>query len=646
MPDLKIEVDAKKIASEFGELAKEVEKDITKAVGALAASTHAKALELSTEKLKSTASMYKEALDFEKIGKNIWVVSLDMKKAGWLEDGRKCIVYGKGRLDQPKVLTPDGPVRIDEVKVGMLVLNQFGKWTTVEEIYDEHIVQKSKMLFQRIEQCNYDPGNKKRHKRINSVFLAKCPVCEHVVKYDKFKKSYLKNEVFCQKCLSRQKIVTIETPSKFTNRKTRNRNKLIVTGDHKIMTQRGWVEAWDLKENDSLSIPSWSSCKTCKKDTYLGLDFCYCKKGNACLASYTVKQTFKKGNHQSQQPDSRSKYLERLNKLQKTNNTEEFFSKEAAKFGYKTGIYFKNIDLNEYDFIREYPVKVPSDGIYESKYFFIDFFCPKLNIGFEIDGKAFHSEIRDNKRDYQIKKAIGAEIIRIPAKNVWKKDFFKENIEPILKNHSGEISFLPLKGYKIKKHFIKPNSSVCRRWDITVKDGESFVCNGFLIHNSGFMEELLRGKSSKVSANGKRYAVIPFKHNKKPTDQTPKAQDLSNQIKGFLRKEKIPYQKLEFNADGSPKLGLLHKFDLDSAKPSAKAKDPALKGLAIYQRMNEKGKVVKDIMTFRVITEDHKAEGKWHHPGSKGVFIIDAAYDWALREWDSTILPSILEKYK
>lgn len=163
---------------------------------------------------------------------------------------------------------------------------------------------------------------------------------------------------------------------------------------------------------------------------------------------------------------------------------------------------------------------------------------------------------------------------------------------------------------------------------------------------SGFMEELLRGKSSKVSAKGKRYAVVPFKHNKNPTEQTPKAQNLANQIKTFLKQEKVPYKKLEFNSDGSPKLGLIHKFDLDSAKPSAKAKDPALKGVAIYQRMNEKGKVVKDIMTFRVITEDHKGEGRWYHPGSKGVFIIDECYNWALREFDSVILPSILDKYK
>lgn len=163
---------------------------------------------------------------------------------------------------------------------------------------------------------------------------------------------------------------------------------------------------------------------------------------------------------------------------------------------------------------------------------------------------------------------------------------------------------------------------------------------------SGFMDELLRGKSAKTSKAGKKYAIIPFKHNKNPQEQMPVAQALANDVKDFLRSKKIPYKKLEFNADGSPKMGLLHKFDILNDPPSAKAKNPALKGLSIYQRKGEDGKVRKEIMTFRIITEDHKAEGLWHHPGRKGVKIIDQCWQWASQEWDSSILPSVLEKFK
>jgi len=169
---------------------------------------------------------------------------------------------------------------------------------------------------------------------------------------------------------------------------------------------------------------------------------------------------------------------------------------------------------------------------------------------------------------------------------------------------------------------------------------------------SGFMEELLRGKSAKTSAKGKKYAVIPFKHNKSEVEgQTKKGEQLMGQIKEFLKEKNISPKELELNADGSPKRGLLHKFDIDSAKPSLKAKYPALKGVSIYQREHTdphtgEKKVKKDIMTFRVITEDHKAEGRWNHPGSKGAFIIDEVYQWASTYFDTVALPSVLEKFK
>jgi hypothetical protein len=169
---------------------------------------------------------------------------------------------------------------------------------------------------------------------------------------------------------------------------------------------------------------------------------------------------------------------------------------------------------------------------------------------------------------------------------------------------------------------------------------------------SGFMEELLRGKSAKTSAKGKKYAIIPFKHNKtKEEGQTTKGAQLMGQIKEFLKEKNISQEKLEHNTDGSPKLGLLHRFDIDSAKPSAKAKYPALKGVSIYQREHtDKDTGVKstkrEVMTFRIITEDHKAEGKWNHPGSKGAFIIDEVFMWASTYFDTVALPSVLERFK
>ena len=117
-------------------------------------------------------------------------------------------------------------------------------------------------------------------------------------------------------------------------------------------------------------------------------------------------------------------------------------------------------------------------------------------------------------------------------------------------------------------------------------------------------------------------------------------------IKDELKERGINYRKPEYNADGSPKLGLIKRFNVESAKLKESHKDEPLKGVAIYQRMDKNtGKVRRDIMTFRVITERHREEGRWIHPGRAGDKLMDKAFEWAMNEWDSKILPEVLAKY-
>jgi hypothetical protein len=165
-----------------------------------------------------------------------------------------------------------------------------------------------------------------------------------------------------------------------------------------------------------------------------------------------------------------------------------------------------------------------------------------------------------------------------------------------------------------------------------------------------FMEWLLNGKSARVSKDGKKYAVIPFEHSKKPSEQSSKAKALTDQIRAELKKRDIPYKKIETNPDGSPRVGLLHTFKgenkISSARPSKMAKYEALHGLSIYQSKDKQtGKVRRDIMTFRIISEKHREEGLWYHPGRPAANIIDKAYQWAVTEWNNTILPNILSKF-
>ena len=173
-------------------------------------------------------------------------------------------------------------------------------------------------------------------------------------------------------------------------------------------------------------------------------------------------------------------------------------------------------------------------------------------------------------------------------------------------------------------------------------------------------------KNAKVSKAGYRYAVVPFKHNKESGQNTPKAQDLVDQVKSVLRQESIPFRKIEKNANGSPRLGNLHNIDIDSKKPTAKASTPALQSLRIYQNeIDENGKiikkgetgkvakkdkngnniVVKGIYTFRTATDSPVGKDKFKHPGLEAKLFMDKAFDYAMEKFDRDILPELLKKW-
>lgn len=86
MSGLKIDIDAAGIASQFKELALEVEQDIRKGVANLAAVTHAYVAEQASAELKTSRKTLIDNLGFEEVTDGIWVVSID-EKAFWLEEG-------------------------------------------------------------------------------------------------------------------------------------------------------------------------------------------------------------------------------------------------------------------------------------------------------------------------------------------------------------------------------------------------------------------------------------------------------------------------------------------------------------------------------------------------------------------------------
>jgi hypothetical protein len=252
------------------------------------------------------------------------------------------------------------------------------------------------------------------------------------------------------------------------------------------------------------------------------------------------------------------------------------------------------------------------------------------NLKFDIDIVTLSSQLNGLKKDVQDDLTKGVE-------NLANMTHAKT-----LELATSELSSLS-KLYKDNVEFSNPAKGF---WVVTLKEPALWIEEG---RKAGFMEELLNGKSARTGKNGK-YAIIPFHHNKNPTEQSAKAYDLAQEIKYELKKQGVNWKKIEYNQDGSPRLGLLHRFNLETARPVDAQKDihknPLTKGVAVYQRKDESGKVRKDVMTFRVISEKHKNEGLWIHPGRQGDKLMNKAFEWAVSTWERDILPAIFAKYK
>jgi hypothetical protein len=86
MGDLKFTVDINQLSKQLNKVQEEVQSEIVKAVGNLAKAANEKVRELASEKLKSSSKKFNDALTFEEITTNVWVITLDETMA-WREDG-------------------------------------------------------------------------------------------------------------------------------------------------------------------------------------------------------------------------------------------------------------------------------------------------------------------------------------------------------------------------------------------------------------------------------------------------------------------------------------------------------------------------------------------------------------------------------
>lgn len=201
-------------------------------------------------------------------------------------------------------------------------------------------------------------------------------------------------------------------------------------------------------------------------------------------------------------------------------------------------------------------------------------------------------------------------------------------------------------------------------WAITIPAKMMWIEDG-LPPGFDMKPGMLASPKAKHGKSG-RYLVVPFKHNKTPTQRTPLQNQLNDMLASHLKKAGMAAStKIEKNPDGSAKLGQLGKFDIKTptfkhnlpvgasgplshqltahARPqgqSGPSGRPYLWGGMISQNKTSKGTVQKDAMTFRTVTENSKG---WIHPGLKALQSLQSGRDFAEQQWNNKFLPEILK---
>lgn len=207
-------------------------------------------------------------------------------------------------------------------------------------------------------------------------------------------------------------------------------------------------------------------------------------------------------------------------------------------------------------------------------------------------------------------------------------------------------------------------------WMIELSADALWIEEG-LPENYQMLPKLLGSAKAKVSKDGSKYIVVPFNQGpgaRHPNSESGKTNDdLKMAVQSELKKRKIPFAKIERDINtGQPKLGKLHDIDflhpLEHPKkthegigqgqgPVGAARqghtgDRYLDRIRVYQKMvkgkNGQPRVQRGIMTFRTASSKQNGSQYWVHPGSAPMRFFEEAFSWALREWETVMVPKIL----
>lgn len=274
--------------------------------------------------------------------------------------------------------------------------------------------------------------------------------------------------------------------------------KLNVTGDHKFLTNKGWVEAKNLTTKHKL-VKLLKKCVECD-DGYLES---FNRESRACCSdkcsnkhrtsnaysqwgnytekelkdlrfkiSETVKLNWENGLHKNTLSNLKSDKMKEITR-DRMNNGGAIKALEA-----QGGRITSKQQLKLYEMVlRLFPKAELEYKIFNRS---LDIALVEYKIDIEFDGLFWHEnreyddEVRDN-----LLKSNGWHVIRYKDK-IPKLGVLQNDIEAIIQNHDEKYKFEETEIVFIKRSFSDKNVKL---YDLTVEEDESFIARGVVLHN-------------------------------------------------------------------------------------------------------------------------------------------------------------------
>jgi very-short-patch-repair endonuclease len=303
-----------------------------------------------------------------------------------------------------------------------------------------------------------------------------------------------------------------------------------VTPDHKFLTQRGWIEAKDLTEEDKFIQLNYP-CVVCGKQTKfkhsVGFEMsktcsqaCFNELMRAQVKHYhdtlSIEQKSIRAANCSQgilkayENGARSYFASQYwNEERRAQQRDKLISRLPQMMQASASTRISKKQRYVYSWIKDFYRQKTVEMEYQVGRYCIDIALVEDKIAIEIDGKYHEGDriAKDQARDSWLKNQ-GWSVLRYGFKKSSdiKKDRVIADIQNILNNHDGIYSFQETKILSIKYGRTRNNGRV---YCLTVEEDASFVARGIVSSNCrDILTVLMPGfgfEGSKIVYKGKDY---------------------------------------------------------------------------------------------------------------------------------------------